>query len=89
MSDHSDATIVKAAAAALLAEHHEAMANSVAKTLAEIHLKVGKVVGEDLDMKDRPDVGALLTGTLTCREWRFIRLAIEQSRELIRPKGGS
>jgi hypothetical protein len=82
MSDLSDATAVKAAAAAaaLLAEHHQDMADSVAKTLAKIHLKVGKVVGEDLDLEDRPDFGALLTGTLTCREWRFIRLALEQAR---------
>jgi hypothetical protein len=63
----------------MLAEHHDAMAASVAKTMAEIHLKVDKVVGEDLDPADRPDFGDLLTGTFTCRDWRFIRLAIEQA----------
>jgi hypothetical protein len=73
----------------MLAEHWEAMAASAVKTMAKIHRKVVKVTGEDLDPKNRPGYEDLLTETLTCREWRFIRLALEEAIESIQSKGGS
>jgi hypothetical protein len=74
--------------AAMLAEHYKEMTDIVAKALAEIHQKVDKVLSKDLDFEDQPNHADLLTGTLTCGEWRYIRHAIEQARELIRSKGG-